>query len=52
MTNGKFINKSLFYLRVLFHFSDPEWNKIPKTEREKMGIVFEEDGEFWYDFFF
>ena len=29
------------------YFSDPEWNKIPKSEREKMGIVFEEDGEFW-----
>ena len=31
----------------IFDCSDPEWQKIPKSEREKMGIVFEEDGEFW-----
>ncbi|XP_048745136.2 calpain-5-like isoform X2 [Ostrea edulis] len=30
-------------------FSDgsPEWEKIPKNEREKIGLTFEEDGEFW-----
>lgn len=33
-----------------FSDNDPEWNKIPKGEREKMGIVFEEDGEFWMTF--
>lgn len=25
----------------------PEWMKIPKSEKEKLGLVFEDDGEFW-----
>ncbi|XP_052783914.1 calpain-5-like [Mya arenaria] len=33
-----------------FSDDDPEWQKIPKTEREKMGLVFAEDGEFWMTF--
>ncbi|KAH3807551.1 hypothetical protein DPMN_135896, partial [Dreissena polymorpha] len=33
-----------------FSDNDPQWQKIPKSEREKMGIVFEEDGEFWMTF--
>ncbi|XP_045199572.2 calpain-5-like [Mercenaria mercenaria] len=33
-----------------FSDNDPEWNKIPIGEREKAGIVFEEDGEFWMNF--
>ncbi|KAL3848425.1 hypothetical protein ACJMK2_019283 [Sinanodonta woodiana] len=30
-------------------FSDgsEEWNKIAKSDREKIGLTFEEDGEFW-----
>lgn len=24
-----------------------EWKQIPKSEREKMGLNFEDDGEFW-----
>jgi len=30
-------------------FSDgsPEWNRIDQNEREKIGLTFEEDGEFW-----
>ncbi|KAK6194889.1 hypothetical protein SNE40_000425 [Patella caerulea] len=30
-------------------FSDgsPEWNKISKADREKVGLTFEDDGEFW-----
>lgn len=33
-------------------FSDgsPEWQKISKDEREKIGLTFEEDGEFWMIF--
>lgn len=35
----------------LLFSSDPEWKKIPQSEREKAGIVFEEDGEFWFVLF-
>ncbi|KAK7443283.1 hypothetical protein BaRGS_00040463 [Batillaria attramentaria] len=33
-------------------FSDgsPEWDKIDKTDRDKVGLVFEDDGEFWMTF--
>ncbi|XP_035828504.1 calpain-5 [Aplysia californica] len=33
-------------------FSDgsEEWNKISKADREKVGLTFEEDGEFWMTF--
>ncbi|KAL5005458.1 hypothetical protein ScPMuIL_018914 [Solemya velum] len=33
-------------------FSDgsEEWNKISKSDREKVGLTFEEDGEFWMSF--
>ncbi|CAI9730197.1 calpain-9-like isoform X2 [Octopus vulgaris] len=27
-----------------------EWNSIPSDEREKLGLVFNDDGEFWMDF--
>jgi len=26
----------------------PEWQRISSAEREKLGLTFEEDGEFWY----
>jgi len=26
------------------------WNKVPKSEREKMGLNFDDDGEFWMEF--
>ncbi|CAG5114859.1 unnamed protein product [Candidula unifasciata] len=33
-------------------FSDgsPEWNKISKSDRDKIGLTFDEDGEFWMTF--
>ncbi|XP_041352428.1 calpain-5-like [Gigantopelta aegis] len=33
-------------------FSDgsPEWNKISKSDREKIGLTFQDDGEFWMTF--
>ncbi|XP_076435379.1 calpain-5-like [Babylonia areolata] len=33
-------------------FSDgsPEWQKITKSDRQKVGLTFEEDGEFWMTF--
>lgn len=33
-------------------FSDgaPEWEKIDKNDREKVGLTFEDDGEFWMTF--
>jgi imidazoleglycerol phosphate synthase glutamine amidotransferase subunit HisH len=24
-----------------------EWNKVPKKERDKLGLKVEDDGEFW-----
>ncbi|XP_077987737.1 calpain-5-like isoform X2 [Glandiceps talaboti] len=29
----------------------PEWEKVSKKEREKMGLTFDDDGEFWMTFF-
>lgn len=26
------------------------WNKVPKSEREKMGLNYDDDGEFWMEF--
>ena len=26
----------------------PEWTKISNHEKEKLGLTFEDDGEFWY----
>ncbi|XP_037777130.1 calpain-5-like isoform X2 [Penaeus monodon] len=33
-------------------FSDgsPEWSKVSASEREKLGLTFEDDGEFWMTF--
>ena len=25
----------------------PEWTKISKSEKDKLGLTFEDDGEFW-----
>lgn len=27
--------------------NSPEWKKVPKSERDKMGLNFDDDGEFW-----
>lgn len=24
-----------------------EWKRVPKSERDKMGLTFDDDGEFW-----
>lgn len=39
-----------FSLKFLkFSISSTEWNKISLSEKEKLGLTFEEDGEFWYE---
>ncbi|XP_029107050.1 calpain-5-like isoform X3 [Scleropages formosus] len=30
--------------------SSEEWNKVSKSEREKLGVTVEDDGEFWMNF--
>lgn len=30
------------------HFSSEEWNKVSKSEREKLGVTVQDDGEFWW----
>uniref|UniRef100_A0A6Q2ZDE2 Calpain 5a n=1 Tax=Esox lucius TaxID=8010 RepID=A0A6Q2ZDE2_ESOLU len=30
--------------------SSEEWNKVSKTEREKIGVTVQDDGEFWMNF--
>ena len=32
---------------VLFLCRSEEWNKVPKKERDKLGLKVEDDGEFW-----
>lgn len=27
--------------------SSEEWNKVSKSEREKLGVTVQDDGEFW-----
>ena len=29
------------------HPSSEEWQKVSKSEREKMGVTVQDDGEFW-----
>jgi calpain-5 len=29
-----------------------EWKRVPKHERDKMGLTFDDDGEFWFDCIF
>ncbi len=29
-----------------------EWKRVPKNERDKMGLTFDDDGEFWFDCIF
>ena len=31
----------------MFSHSSEEWKKLKQSDREKLGIVFENDGEFW-----
>ena len=32
---------------IRLHSRSPEWQRISSAEREKLGLTFEEDGEFW-----
>lgn len=34
-------------LSALCHLSSEEWQKVSKSEREKMGVTVQDDGEFW-----
>lgn len=29
--------------------SSEEWNKVSKSEREKLGVTVQDDGEFWWE---
>jgi len=51
-----FVSSSLImhlqFVKVTLHFifllnSSEEWKKLKQSDREKLGIVFENDGEFW-----
>ncbi|KAG1683975.1 Calpain-5 [Nymphon striatum] len=50
--NGPFSDGWLYSTAKLTKLlsSSPEWSKIDESEREKMGLTFEEDGEFWMTF--
>ena len=38
---------SLLLHSSLFPPSSEEWQKVSKSEREKMGVTVQDDGEFW-----
>lgn len=38
---------SLPFLSPCSHSSSKEWQKVSKSEREKMGVTVQDDGEFW-----
>lgn len=42
--------RDLFVVVSLVAFaccSSEEWNKVSKSEREKLGVTVQDDGEFW-----
>ena len=39
---------SLYELFWIPSLSSEEWKKLKASDREKLGIVFENDGEFWW----
>ena len=38
----------VFFLISWLYFRSAEWSKIPEEEKKRVGLTFEEDGEFWY----
>ena len=46
-TFGSFIDIIIFSFSLFLVNSSAEWNKLKSSDREKLGIVFEDDGEFW-----
>lgn len=49
-TFGSFIDIIIFSFSLFLVNSSAEWNKLKSSDREKLGIVFEDDGEFWWDY--
>lgn len=37
----------LLFPPLCSHSSSEEWQKVSKSEREKMGVTVQDDGEFW-----
>lgn len=33
-------------MKICFSSSE-EWKRVPKSERERLGLTFDDDGEFW-----
>ena len=33
-----------------FFSRSPEWRFIPESEKEELGLTFDDDGEFWMSF--
>lgn len=31
----------------MYDFSSDEWGRVPKSEKDKMGLKVADDGEFW-----
>lgn len=44
---GFAVRLTLAVLCLFAHFSSEEWNKVSKSEREKLGVTVQDDGEFW-----
>jgi hypothetical protein len=50
LSNYLSVLKRMLYGRIkveLLNFRSREWNSIPADDREKMGLIFRDDGEFW-----
>ena len=47
LTNACSISTAWYLFNMSFICSSPEWSKINKSEWEKMGLKFEQEGEFW-----
>lgn len=44
---GSLLLHSSFFPPLCSLPSSEEWQKVSKTEREKMGVTVQDDGEFW-----
>lgn len=39
-----------FFLIRILSVRSPEWRFIPESEKEELGLTFDDDGEFWMSF--
>ena len=41
---------SFYFVRLCAFDRSPEWRLIPEHEKQELGLVFDDDGEFWMSY--